>query len=932
MVETVGVKGQGSGATALWWRSPHWRKAPFVLLRHRSALAAVAVSGLLVALAASSGPLVTTAAASSALKDELVDLTPFGTGLQITGLSASRRGASRSIHAENAREGAVRALASRLDLEAPVFSVETALPLNVSTPTGDVPLNLLARTDVLDHVKILSQADGPGVYISDFTARIARVRPGGKLRLGFSQLGNGTKSVVVRVKGIYKALDTTSPGPYWVHFLREIFPPGVDPPPSTRYVLIDRNELYRVVHRLSVVHTVQAPGRVLHVAESPPVTTMAELAVDPGGLTIARARALTRSFARLRHQLRASTLGDTLGCTGPSPFVRPGQLSPPRCRVASSLASAVAIADRNVSEISPVVTLLSGAATAIALAFAGASGIFLVRRRSAEAALLYARGERSWTFAARTGLELFVPVVVGATVGFGLALAATGLLSPSGSVDSGTVDDALRDGALAAVAALLFATVAATFAFLRQFDSGARAHPWVSRIPWELPLLIAAGWLLYDLLSGGGLAGQSSGAGHPTLAVFVFPLLLVAAAAGLVVRVLRPALRLSAGRAAALPTAIFLAIRRLAAAGAVLTALLVVTAVSFGSYFYSEAVASSLSSSVSQKAYLAYGGDAQGLIAGSASLPRNFRYPVTRFDYGNQSAVFGGPNGNYADVLAVDAATLGSVIHWYPGWGTDPRQLLPRLRHLEAGRLPIVVSDAIPADTPAIWVQGGRLPVRVVARVHVFPGMSAGVPVVVADRSALVSSARKAGVLDPLSDPPTYVWAKGPPAAVARSLGSPPVEASFVSTVEEFRKQPDVLAATRAFSYMRLVAVASGVLVFLGLVLYLGARQRSEAVASSLAARMGLSRRTEILSLAVELGAITLIAAVVGGGVALAAAAPVVGHIDPLPAYLPGPVPAIPLTAILASAVALVVIAVGAGAFTSWASRRTNMGEALRVV
>jgi ABC-type antimicrobial peptide transport system permease subunit len=95
---------------------------------------------------------------------------------------------------------------------------------------------------------------------------------------------------------------------------------------------------------------------------------------------------------------------------------------------------------------------------------------------------------------------------------------------------------------------------------------------------------------------------------------------------------------------------------------------------------------------------------------------------------------------------------------------------------------------------------------------------------------------------------------------------------------------------------------------------------------------MGLSRRTEILSLAFELGAITLIAAVVGGVVALAAAAPVVGHIDPLPGYLPGPALAIPLAAILASAVALVVIAVAAGAFTSWASRRTNMAEALRVV
>jgi predicted lysophospholipase L1 biosynthesis ABC-type transport system permease subunit len=210
--------------------------------------------------------------------------------------------------------------------------------------------------------------------------------------------------------------------------------------------------------------------------------------------------------------------------------------------------------------------------------------------------------------------------------------------------------------------------------------------------------------------------------------------------------------------------------------------------------------------------------------------------------------------------------------------------------------------------------------------------MSVGVPIVVADRSAFLATARRAGIFDPLSDPPTYVWAKGPPAAVAKALEAPPIEAAFVSSVDAFRRQPDVLAATRAFLYMRLMAVASGVLVFLGLVLYLGARQRSQAVASSVAARMGLSRRTETLSLALELGAVTFVAAVVGGVIAIAAAAPVVGHIDPLPEYPPGPALTIPLGAILGGAVTLVAVALAAGAFTSWASRRTNMAEALRVV
>ena len=94
---------------------------------------------------------------------------------------------------------------------------------------------------------------------------------------------------------------------------------------------------------------------------------------------------------------------------------------------------------------------------------------------------------------------------------------------------------------------------------------------------------------------------------------------------------------------------------------------------------------------------------------------------------------------------------------------------------------------------------------------------------------------------------------------------------------------------------------------------------------------MGLRRRTEVLSLALELGAITLVAALVGGIVAVAAAGPIVGHIDPLPDEPPAPALAVPLSAIAAGAIGLVVVAIIASAFTSWASRRTNMAEALRV-
>ena len=934
MAESRSVSGHGHGSWrwgCRWWNSPLWRKAPLALVHHQTAFAAVAAAGFLVALAGSSAPLVTTATASAALKNQLVDLSPLATGLEITQIASSTRPLAVLIHEADRRQQAISKLAARLRLERPVFTVESSLPVTLATASGDVPVRLMARTGVLGHVVLLERTTGAGVWISDFTARIAHLGPGGKLRLSFAAQGGESRPLVLRVKGIYRALDSTTPSPYWVHFLREILPPGVDPPPPTRYVLLGRDTLLRSARALATSRTVSGEGRGYHFGVGPPLTSSAELAVDPQGLTLARARGLSRRFTRLRQQLRGSSLGGAVGCTGPAPSLSPGSLRPPRCTVSSSLSSAVVIANRNASEISPVVKLLSGAAVAIALAFAGAAGVFLVRRRSVEAALHYARGEQISVFGVRTGLELLLPVAVGACCGLGMALALTGVLAPSGSIVGGAVSNALESAAVAAVAALVLAAVTASVVFSQQFDSGARVHRGIRRIPWELPVLAAGGWLLHEVLSGGGLApSTATGGDHPTLAVFVFPLLLVAAAAGLAARALRRLLRPRPGRGERLATAPFLALRRLSGARGLLTALLVVSAVSFGAYFYAQALATSLDAGVTEKGYIAYGGDAQGFVSNSTTLPPKGPYPMTKLDYGNQAALVGGPNGDYADILAVDASTLGTVIRWYPNWGPDPRPLLPGLARPADGRLPVIVTRDVPPKTTAIWVQGARVPVRVIATATAFPGMTS-TPLVVADRAALLAATRRAGVLDPLSDPPTYVWAKGPPSRVAETLAARPIEATFVTSVDSFRKQSDVIVATRSFSFMQLVAAVSGVLVFLGLVLYLQARQRSQAVASALARRMGLSRRTEVGSLALELGAIMLVAALVGGSVAIAAAGPIVAHIDPLPGDPPAPALALPLAAIAASAIGLVVVAVAASVFTSWASRRTDIGEALRV-
>jgi putative ABC transport system permease protein len=192
--------------------------------------------------------------------------------------------------------------------------------------------------------------------------------------------------------------------------------------------------------------------------------------------------------------------------------------------------------------------------------------------------------------------------------------------------------------------------------------------------------------------------------------------------------------------------------------------------------------------------------------------------------------------------------------------------------------------------------------------------------------------AARAKSADPLGVLQAYVWGKGPPAAVEQTIDSSSLSAYFSSSIDTFLHDPSVELATRTYSFMRTIAIAAAVLVLLGLLLYLQARQRSQVIASALGRRMGFGARGEALSVSLEVLAILAFAAVIGGGIAIAAAGPVVRHIDPLPADAPSPIFTLPWGAILVAAGSLVVVAALAGALTTWLARRADVSEELRVV
>ena len=161
-------------------------------------------------------------------------------------------------------------------------------------------------------------------------------------------------------------------------------------------------------------------------------------------------------------------------------------------------------------------------------------------------------------------------------------------------------------------------------------------------------------------------------------------------------------------------------------------------------------------------------------------------------------------------------------------------------------------------------------------------------PLFITSTASLATASRKLHNVNPLLGiSRNYIWAKGPPSTLVKALEAPGLDIAYVTSIDAFRKDPQILLATRTYSYVRTVALAAALIALAGLVLYLQARSQTQRIASALARRMGLSAGSEILSLFLELAAILLASAVVGIGVAAAVAAPIVKHVDLLPDFVP---------------------------------------------
>ncbi len=446
------------------WRLAPWTRAPLLGLRSPAAVLAVLVTTALLACAGASAPLFLSSARSAALQQQLSERcdevarpqtgvhSVLGDGGALDRDHGSARPASDTFFLEGWA-------AAGYDAE-PVLATAAigsggaradGRPVRrADGPVLSQPVTLFSRPTALDHVDVVDRSSGAGVWLPETVAEQEALSVGDVLAFGAER---------APVVGVYRDLAVAAADdPYWCDyrllFLNEASANSAPPP---LVLTTDETTFYRLAGA--------AVGAAVRLQQVP---------VDAASLSVTDVRRLLQVQERL---VRASAL--------PLEF-RPG-------------ATAVAVPNDRLPEVvdraaliesglrGPVVAVAVGGAL-LALVLVAAAGSFWADRRAPEVQLLIARGIGPVPLAGKAALELGLPALAGAALGWAAARSLTDLLGPSDDLDPSATTAAGWTAAAAFVGGLAAAAaVAGTRARARAVHPSGTARRLASRFPGRSP-------------------------------------------------------------------------------------------------------------------------------------------------------------------------------------------------------------------------------------------------------------------------------------------------------------------------------------------------------------------------------------------------------------------------------------------------------------
>ena len=753
-------------------------------------------------------------------------------------------------------------------------------------------VRIVTRTGALDHVRIVDGSGSDGIWVADATAREVGLEPGDRVILE----GSFGQVVRVSVAGIYRDLLSEPRTPYWAPVSQFIYPvAGADTRPPA-FILMDLPRYLSVDDRL--------------LDDQDALTWEFRLPMDPTSIT--DADRLLAGLARIRATM--ANPGTELGAA-----FRRANLNEPLTGWLSST--------RQVSnEVSMPVNALVLAAQGLALAVVAGSGQYMMRRRRVEFALLHARGVGPLRLAGRTACEVVLPVAVGALAGLGLAFAAIDRFGPDGVVSDGASGDAwLRVGWTAAAAVVLLAVVAARIGAERSAAGGLSARRVASRVPWDLMALVLAGVAFVGVRDVAD--ADETGALDPLF--LLFPVLLLAGAAGLAARGVRLALPRLRGVAVVNRPAPFLAFRRLASAPRTAASLIAASAVAIGVLVYAGTLTSSLSESAQQSAALTVGSDVSVGYSGTFENPALLT-PIVRI----ARASFGSGSDVDLDVLLVDPETFANDAFWRGEFADVPLEtLMQRISEpADEGVGAIVAGNVrVPSD-PILSVPGVSVPIRIVGTARTFPGVVGDRPVVVMSRSVFETTVEDRGASVAQLADAFEAWGLGIDEGEARSAVSDSGATVLTSaTAAALRNTPRYFAMSWALRFLGAIGVVASFVVLVGGFLYLQSRQRQAETSYALARRMGLSRSSHRRSVALEVAGLLAIAFFIGATIASVASAVVNVNVQRRAVEAAVPLFRLPVALLAITAFALLLVSWSGAALVQVRADTADVAEVMRV-
>lgn len=873
-----------------------WRRAPMLAFRAPGVVLAVLAATAVLAMAGASGPLFVSSTGSAALSREVDKECPesrlpsvvyprsdeaFGT-LGVLQDPAGLRRVDETVSSSMVAAG----------LPAPgrVLIAPTAL-----TVAGrDATTTLFARAGADSHVQVLQRIPGDGLMLSDLGARRLGVRLGGTLSV---------RGQSVRVTGLYRDLNGPGFGTgvprYWCTWSALLLTTLERRPPPL--ALTDEATLLRLSRA-----SANEPGTPRQ--DGATVTWYSPIP--------AAASTLTQARGFLTHQAQ---LGPTLA-------QRDGTLAS-SVSLGGDLEEAVARSSREQTGVRGPVLPTSVAGMLVSLLLVAGAGAYWAERRRREAALLTARGVGPWALGAKAVLEMIVPALVGAVLGWLGAQILVRALGPSRLVEPGATLSAARMVAAGLVVGLALLGVAA-ISRQRSAERGRRRHPAARLLPWELTLFAAALLAYLSIRDGSGISSDSGTISVSPLLV-TYPLL--ALAGGLVVAA--RLLALVAGqirrRSGGLPVAAFLAARRLSAGGLVTLVLGSLIAIPAGVLVYGGVITRSTEATVEAKADV-YTGAEQAVVTHAP--------PAAAIDTGGHGTVVSVLTGTITDTTTSEreAAVLGITPASFASFAYGDAGVLGYRLQDEINRLagPPTTRGAVRAlligcpscNIRTVTLRFTTIPITIVGRQAVFPGMrQLRSPALVMERDALAK-------VDNFADREEEVWTTTQQLpALAQRLAAADVQVDRQKTPERFLDVTDLVPLTWSFSYLQALAALTGLVGVAGLLLHLGARQRAATVAYPMLRRMGLSRPRHFRSLVDELLVLLGAAASVGGALGLAAAVSVHRLLDLDPDFPPPTLLRIPPLLVVALVAAVLGLTALAALVTQHTADRIPAAEALRI-